>query len=255
MNISVTFQKESGEKLFNQLEKLRFNPKKRFELSRKAAREVRKFTTERARKQQNLDGSAFAPRSEKGRKYRRNKLGQWRKKRRMLENIGKSGNMAVYRLGEAVALGWRKHGKRHRYDVVAYKHHHGMTSETGVTEESKRGLKKWHQKLKSQRPSRAMARALIKAGYRQPVMGKGKKIRLRRVSQKYIIDTLSFFQVAWLLRMLVRGDVSKESPRKQKPQRWQVNIPARNILGVNKEQSEMLLDNTCKEILKALLQG
>lgn len=250
--MSCRVQLESQKALFNQLEVLKDLPKQRFAIARKIGQEVKKLSGGRARKQASLDGGAFTPRSSRRTRYRRQDDGSWRKKRRMLENLGKAQNMAVYRQGEAVAVGWTKSGKRMRFDGVAYTHHHGTKQQLGVTPEMKSCVKKWHVKLRNNMATKRMAQALLRNGYRLPVRGEKGKVRLKRVPAKWIQEHMTQIRAAWILRMLVRGDVSKSNPKAEKPQTWDCVLPARPFLGVTDSESQTLLELLHKKILAEL---
>ncbi len=244
--------RETQAALFRQLETLKIKPEKRFRLARDAAREVKKYSAARARKQQSLEGGAFAPRSTKRTRYKKDDKGKWRKKRRMLENLGKTGNMGEYRDGDTVSVTWKKKGKKRLFSEVAWKHQHGMTQQLGVTPEMQKGLEKWHRALRVRMATRKMAQALIRNGYKRPVQGKKGKVRLKRVSAKWIQEHMKQMQAAWILRMLVREDVSKDAPNAQKPQQWECTLPARPFLGVTDGESEQLLSRVSQNIIREL---
>lgn len=254
MSVTMTcsVQRETQAALMRQLDVLRHLPKQKFAIARKAAGEVKKFSSGRVREQQALSGAGFTPRSSKRTRYRKNDDGSWRKKRRMLENLGKAQNMAVYRDGEAVAVGWQKSGKRNRFDVVAYKHQHGKDDQLGVTPGMKAGLNKWHVRQRHNKATRRMAQALLRNGYRLPVRGENGKVRLKRVPAKWIMEHMTQIRAAWVLRMLVRADVSKNSPKKEKPQTWDVHLPARPFLGVSDQESQALLASMSQQILREI---
>ncbi len=241
--LHVTIQKDTEQALLHQLEQLRLTPKRRFELARSAANEVKKFSGARARKQESLAGGRMEPRSTKRSRYRKADDGQWRQKRKMFKGLGAAGNMATYRDGEMVVASWKKGSGAHGWANIAWGHYYGM--EITITRDD---VKKGAANRKQDRPAtRRMAAALLRHGYRQPYRGKGGKIRLRRVSNSQIRKCMKQKQAAWLLRLLVRGDA--DSP---KASSWVVRIPARPFLGVNGEQSKQLLDRMAKKIVAEL---
>ena len=249
--IYVRVNQQAQETLFRQLEALKMKPEKRFRLAREAAREVKKYSSRRVARQQSLEGASFAPRSTKRTRYRQDDKGNWRKKRRLLENLGKAKNMGEYRDGEAVIVAWKKKGRTALYSTIAWKHQHGMKQQLGVTPEMKATIKKWHTKLRARKATKKMAQALIRNGYKQAVRSKG-KVRLKRVPAKWIQENMGQMQAAWLLRMLVRKDVSRANPHKQKPQTWECKLPARPFLGVTANESSTLLSQVSQKIVREI---
>jgi hypothetical protein len=247
--IHVENNKWAQDELFRQLEKLKFDPPRRFRLARKLAREVKKYSGHRADRQQSLAGGSFAPRSNRRSRWRKNSKDQWRKKRKMLLSLGKVKNMAEYRDGEAVVVSWKKKGATGGWAGIAYGHQHGLTQEHKQTSGQRAAVYKWHVKLRGKPASRKMAEALIRNGYRLPVKGKGGKIKLRKVNAGYIRKNMSQLRAAWILRLLVRQDVSKASPRNPKPQQWKIKLPARSFLGAIPAETEKLLNLLGQQIL------
>lgn len=145
-----------------------------------------------------------------------------------------------------------KKGKTAWFSEVAWKHQHGISQQLGVTAEMKKGLTKWHIKLRGRRATRKMAQALLRNGYKFPVRGRHGKVRLRRVSARWIMEHMSQMQAAWILRMLVRQDVSKSSPAKEKAQTWEVKLPARPFLGVQEDESTKLLSIVSQKITREM---
>ena len=251
ITVHVQVNEQARKKLFRQLEALRPQPEKRFRLAREAAREVKKYSARRVSKQQSLEGGGFAPRSKRTR-WQQNDRGQWRKKRRMLAVIGMAKNMGEYREGDSVQVTWKQKGKTHWFSEVAWKHQHGMSQQLGVTPEMKKGLAKWHVMLRRRRATRKMAQALLRNGYKFPARGRHGKVRLRRVSAKWIMENMSQMQAAWILRLLVREDVSGSQPKKQKAQTWEVRLPARPFLGVTEDESASLLSVVSQKIVRQM---
>lgn len=249
--VHMRVNRQAQQALFRQLDALRLQPEKRFRLAREAAREVKKYSARRVSKQQSLEGGGFAPRSSRTR-WQQNARGQWRKKRRLLATIGMAKNMGEYRQGDAVQVTWKKRGKTHWFSEVAWKHQHGMTQQLGVTPEMKKGLAKWHAMLRGRRATRKMAQALLRNGYKFPARGRHSRVRLRRVSARWIMDHMSQMQAAWILRLLVREDVSGRQPKKQKPQTWEVRLPARPFLGVFEDEGAQLLTLVSQKIVRRI---
>jgi len=243
--VDISLQLATRDRLYEQLEQLRFNPRRRFELAREMGREVRKFSARRARKQEHLEGGAMAPRSAKRSRYRRSKDGNWRKKRRMFQALGKAGNMSTYRQDDHVVVSWKKKGRTGGWANIAYGHFRGMDITV------KRGASNMGDAPRNRKDgepaTKRMADALLRHGYRQPVRGRDGKVRLRRVSSMHIRKTMKQKQAAWLLRMLVHG--SATAPKKTS---WTVHIPARPFLGVNAGESEALLGMLATKVMAEL---
>ena len=239
----VTVQKNTEEALLRQLEQLRLTPRRRFELAREAANEVKKFSGARARKQESLTGGRMEPRSTKRSRYRKSKDDKWKQKRKMFTALGRAGNMATYRDGEMVVTSWKKGTAAHGWANLAWGHHYGM--EIPITRDD---VKKASANRKQDRPAtRRMADALLRHGYRQPYRAKNGKIKLRRISNAQIRKCMKQKQAAWLLRLLVHGDADRP-----KASSWVVRIPARPFLGVDGEQSKQLLDRMAEKIVAEL---
>lgn len=253
--IHVELQEETKKALFEQLQKLSFNPRRRFELSRKMAGEVKKFSAARARKQESLEGGKMEPRSTRRSRYRKSKDGNWRRKRRMFTALGKAGNMATYRDGEAVVVSWKKQGQTGGWANIAAGHFHGMDIpiSRGIAQDSSAvaktlGIKGKARNKKADRPAtKRMADALLRHGYRQPIRAKNGKVKLRRVSSKHIQRVMNQRQAGLILRLLVHGDADK--PKKTS---WTVHIPARPFLGVDSQQSKDLLTGLAQTVLTEL---
>ena len=89
--------------------------------------------------------------------------------------------------------------------------------------------------------SRKQAKALLKAGFRVSTgesfksgANKG-KAKMKKPSQKYIVDNMTMGQAALVIRKLNKV----ENP----PKRWTVKIPARPFLGVPGADASELLSN------------
>ncbi len=253
--VDISLQLATRDRLYEQLEQLRFNPRRRFELAREMGREVRKFSARRARKQEHLEGGAMAPRSAKRSRYRRSKDGNWRKKRRMFESLGKAGNMSTYRQDDHVVVSWKKKGKTAGWANVANAHFRGMdiAIDRGAAQlaaqvaEALGFPKQRHNRKDGEPATKRMADALLRHGYRQPVRGRDGKVRLRRISSMRIRKIMKQKQAAWLLRLLVHG-----SSTASKKTRWTVHIPARPFLGVNAGESEALLGMLATKVMAEL---
>lgn len=253
----------SRQMLFDELESLRLPPERRFRLARELAREVKKYSAARVRAQQSLDGGPFAPRSTRRNRWRKDEKNIWRKKRKMLMSLGKAKNMAEYRDGQATVVSWKKKSNKAKkkrkgpvpdehWANIAFAHQRGMSFKCRVNEAMQEGLRKWHISLRKKQATPKMAEALLRNGYRLPVKKKGGKIGLRRVNARYIRNHMKQMQAAWILRLLVRQDVSRESPKKPKAQSWEITLPARPFLGVTEKNAGQLRELLAQKLLNGL---
>lgn len=242
--IHITMQKEQGERLFKLFELMSLKPKRRFELQRQAAQEVRKYSTERVNRQETLSGAPMPKRSAKARKSQH--------RRKLLQILGRVSSMATYREGEGTVVSWKRSGENGHFANVAWPHQHGHEGTFQVNEKMLAALSKWHYRQSYRPLTPKMAQALLRNGYKKPVKTKGGKVKLRRTSAIKLRKNMTQLQGGWLLRMLAVGDVSKKDPKKAKQQSWPYKIPARAFLGVTPTEASAIFNKFAEIILREL---
>lgn len=256
-------------KLIRQLKALNFDRPFRFKVQRVLAGEVKKRSAKRVTEQKSLAGGGFKPRSTRRAGYKLDKeTDTWRKKRKLLVTLGKAKYLATYRGKKKTAdeddtiVSWSKKlsakgtGKKNKdktfsvrsWAGIAWGHHHGMTTRH-TARDNKKQIAKWHAKMRNQKATLRQAKALIRKGYKKPVKVKGGKIGLKRVSAKEICETMSSMQASWILRLLVKGDVSKDSPKAKGKQSWIIKVPARPFLGATEKDAGDLLNKLSQMVL------
>jgi phage virion morphogenesis protein len=188
---------------------------KRRRLLNTTAKRLRTKNRKRMRQQRNLDGTAYAPR-------------QGGKKTKMMRGLAK--DLRVTRLSsEEAVLGW-KNGFASR---IAREHQDGMR-ET-MTAARLRRLGKTPDYAGA--ASRAQAKALIKAGYQIRV-----NKRWKRPPLSWIVSNLSHGQAGLILRKL--EDTKTKSS-------WQIDLPARSVLGAEAQDVRDVLHTVLQQTLNA----
>lgn len=209
--------------LDNQLAQLRGNIKAYQKLARKAGAEVRKRSRARIRSQQNLKGTPFAK--------RRNE----RNRRKMLLGLGKSLDIISQAgQGGGVVLSWRNP----LVARIATRHQHGIGEGWNPARAAKAyGVPNYNAPCTANQ-----ARALVKAGYRHPVMVGGKARRTKKISAKGLQDSLTLGQAGLALRLLATGTTKGR-------QSWRDTPPARVFLGVTPKDAAEISNQMGQAIL------
>ena len=118
--------------------------------------------------------------------------------------------------------------------AIAFKHQYGSVELFNVSHYKKSSSKK-----RDQPATRRQAKALLKAGYKVRIKGRGYK----RPSQRWIMENMTIARAGLILR-LIRGT----------KQQWTITIPARSFLGVTEaelaEITQQVIDDEQKRINK-----
>ncbi len=210
-------------KLKRQLHILALPPREQTRFVNGVAREIIKDSRKNIRQQRTVSGSAMEPR----------KNG----KRKMLRKMGKG--LIAKRTGRfRREVAW----KNGRKSQIAYRHQHGVTQKITANQQNK-SLKS---RERNERPaSRTIAKQLKAEGYKLPVKGKRGKIRLKRVSIKWIMQNMTNARAAMLIHIL-RGD---PSPR---PRSWEIEIPERPFLGVTPDKADQFIVDLAQQTLSQI---
>ncbi len=192
------------------LDLLKLSPAKRRRLLNNVAKRVRTRNRKRISEQRNVDGSAFEARKAGG-------------KRKMLRGLGKTLQVVSLSADEAV-LGW---GNR-LVARIAGDHQHGRPETMSAARMRRLGKTPDY----NAPATKQQARALLKEGYR---IRNGK--RWKRPSQGWIQANLTSGRAGLILAKLA-GDTKKP--------RWQIELPARSVLGADTQD--------VREITKTVLQ-
>lgn len=197
------------------LQLLALPPTKRRRVLSKASDRLAVHNRQRIRTERNLDGSAFAPRKGGG-------------KRKLLRGLGKALTRVSTTATEAV-LGW----KRRSMSRIASEHQ-SAHSQTMTAARMRRMGKSQDYAAPA---SRQQARSLIKAGYR---IRNGK--RWRRPSQSWIVQHLTYGQAGLIVAQLAGV---------RKKQRWNIELPARHVLGADTHAARDMLSTVLQQTLNA----
>lgn len=193
-------------------------------------REVVKNTRGRIMRQKKLGGGSFAPSADG-------------KNRKLLKNMGKG--LRYYPTPNGVKVTW-PNGLQAK---IARGHHEGFTEHYTASRAAKEGKRRGEPDYDA--PATAdQADALIEESYRR-YSGKYKggknkgKARTQRVSKKWIRENMTVGQAGLILRDM-RDKESKKS--------WDLKVPARPALGMEKSKADQLLEklaNETRERMKA----
>ena len=210
-------------KLKKQLAILALPPRERTRYVNSVAREIIKESRRNIRQQRTVSGSGMEPR----------KNG----KRKLLRKMGK-GLIAKKNGKFRRDITW-KNGRKAQ---IAYRHQHGVTQKITANQQNK-SLKS---RERNERPaSRSIAKQLKAEGYKLPVKGKRGKIRLKRVSIKWIMQNMTNARAAMLIHIL-RGD---PSPR---PRSWKIDIPERPFLGVTPDKADQFIVDLAQQTISQI---
>lgn len=191
--------------------------KERRRLVKGIATQVRTDARQNIRQQKTISGSPMAPRK------------QTRNKRKLLRRMGKG--MVVFNRGNDRAIvTWKKTVAGR----IAKRQQEGNTQRMTAVAAARRGRKPDYDAP----ASRDMARSLMQEGYRQPVKGKNGRVRLKKVSQRWIMDNLTQGQAGLVLKEM-RGTGGKRS--------WLIRTPARAFLGATEQDARRMLEAMARQ--------
>lgn len=188
---------------------------KRRRLLNNVSKRIRTQNRKRIRTQRNVDGSAYEGRKAGG-------------KRKMLSGLGKTLQVVSLSPDEAV-LGW---GNR-LVARIAADHQYGRTETMSAARMRRLGKTPDY----NAPASTQQARALLKAGYQ---IRNGK--RWKRPSQGWVQENLTSGRAGLILAKL-------EGNRKK--QRWQIELPARQVLGADAEDVREITRTVLQQTLNA----
>jgi len=194
---------------------LELPPAKRRRLLNNASKRLRTRNRKRLGAQQNVDGTAFAPRKDGS-------------KRKMMRGLAKSLQVVTLSPTEAV-LGW----KNRLMGSIAADHQHGRPEQMSAARMRRLELTPDYDAP----ASRFQARALLKAGYR---IRNGK--RWKRPPIAWIQSNLSAGRAGLILAKLL------DEPKKQ---RWQIELPARAVLGADAQDVRDIVRTVLQQTLNA----
>jgi len=198
--------------LRQQVQALRLPPAKRKRLNRRLAREVVKLSRQRIRSQTGLDGGRWT--------------GRKNGKRKMLTRIMRGKNVKVLADARSGRISW----PNRLMGQIARRHQEGIAE----TMTARRAARQAGTPNYDGPPSREMAKALVRAGFRiRAGKTKGGRVRTRRASQRWIMDNMTLGQAGLVLRKL------SDQPSRQQ---WTIPIPERSFLGVGVNDKRRLAE-------------
>ncbi len=206
-----------------QLALLALPPQLRRRLLNQVTKRVRTMSRKRQRAQQNVDGSAFAPRQ-----------GESKGKKKMEAGLAKL--MVVTRLtADEAELGWKNALTR----WVAAQQHNGVSERRTAAQ-----MRRWNKTPPGLAATEKQAKRLRRLGFR--VRQAGKK-SLTRPSVAWIQEHVNYAKAGLLIRIL--DDQRSESSGAQS---WEITLPKRQFIGVNSDRDTNLLIN---QVLQQILNS
>jgi len=204
-----------------QLALLAMPPQLRRRLLNQVTKRVRTMSRKRQRAQQNLDGSAFAPRQ-----------GDGKGKKKMEAGLAKL--MVVTRLtADEAELGWKNALTR----WVAAQQHNGVSERRTAAQ-----MRRWNKTPPGLAASEKQAKRLRRLGFR--VRQAGKK-SLTRPSVAWIQEHVNYAKAGLLIRIL--DDQRSESSGAQS---WEITLPKRQFIGAETErETNLLINQVMQQIL------
>jgi len=205
-----------------QLDLRGLTPQKRRRLLNNVAKRVRTLSRKRIGQQQNLDGSAFAPRkdAEKG-------------KKKMETGLGKLLQVTRVRSDEAV-LGWRNNLTR----WVAGQQHHGVTERRTAAQ-----MRAMNTVAPGTAATPKQAKRLRRLDFKVRMPGKKK---LSKPSTAWIVANVSYAKAGLLIRILDNG--GKDSPGAKS---WDITLPKRQFLGASNDETRQLVSLVLQQTLNS----
>ncbi|EKT4494015.1 phage virion morphogenesis protein [Pseudomonas putida] len=206
-----------------QLDLLALPPNLRRRLLNNVGKRVRSMSRQRIRAQQNLDGSAFAPRRDPD-----------AGKKKMEAGLGKLLQVTRVSPDEAV-LGWRNN----LTSWVASQQHNGASERRTAQQ-----MRRWNPVDDGAKCTEKQAKRLRRLGFR--VRQAGKK-RLTRPAVSWILANVSYMQAGVLIRVL-----DEERGESTGAQSWEINLPKRQFLGASsEEETRELLNHVFNQIINS----
>jgi hypothetical protein len=204
-----------------QLALLALPPQLRRRLLNQVTKRVRTMSRKRQRAQQNLDGSAFAPRQ-----------GEGKGKKKMEAGLAKL--MVVTRLtAKEAELGWKNALTR----WVAAQQHNGFSERRTAAQ-----MRRWNKTPPGLAATEKQAKRLRRLGFR--VRQAGKK-SLTRPSVAWIQEHVNYAKAGLLIRIL--DDQRSESSGAQS---WEITLPKRQFIGAETERdTDLLISQVLQQIL------
>ncbi|MEN5045117.1 virion morphogenesis protein [Pseudomonas koreensis] len=204
-----------------QLALLSLPPQLRRRLLNQVTKRVRTMSRKRQRAQQNLDGSAFAPRQ-----------GEGKGKKKMEAGLAKL--MVVTRLtADEAELGWKNALTR----WVAAQQHHGVSERRTAAQ-----MRRWNKTPPGLAATEKQAKRLRRLGFR--VRQAGKK-SLTKPSVAWIQEHVNYAKAGLLIRIL--DDQRSESSGAQS---WEITLPKRQFIGAETERdTDLLISQVLQQIL------
>ena len=206
-----------------QLALLQLTPQLRRRLLNNVSKRVRTMSRQRIRSQQNLDGTAFAPRKSP-------QPGQ----KKMEAGLGKLLQVTSLTPDQAT-LGWKNGLTR----WIAAQQHNG-SSERRTAQQ----MRRWNRVPQGAVSTPKQAKRLRRLGFR--VRQAGKK-RLSRPSVAWILEHVSYMQAGVLIRVL-----DEERGEPTGADSWDIKLPKRQFLGANSNRDTSELVN---QVLKQILNS
>lgn len=204
-----------------QLALLALPPQLRRRLLNQVTKRVRTMSRKRQRAQQNLDGSAFAPRQ-----------GEGKGKKKMEAGLAKL--LVVTRVSaDEAELGWKNALTR----WVAAQQHHGVSERRTAAQ-----MRRWNKTAPGLAATDKQAKRLRRLGFR--VRQAGKKT-LTRPSVAWIQEHVNYAKAGLLIRIL--DDQRSESSGAQS---WEITLPKRQFIGAETERdTDLLISQVLQQIL------
>ncbi len=194
---------------------------KRKRLLNNVSKRVRSLSRKRIRDQENLDGSAFAPRKDTS-----------KSKKRMEAGLGKL--LDVTRLtGEEAELGWRNALTR----WVAAQQHHGVSERRTAAQ-----MREWSKVPPGTAATEKQAKRLRQLSFKVRMPGKK---TATRPSVDWIKQHLTYPRAGLLIRLL---DPAQTSTGQQS---WEIKLPARQFLGASDSETRQLVQTVLQQILQS----
>lgn len=206
----------------DQLALLDIPPKLRRRLLNNVAKRVRSLSRQRVRKQEDIDGSAFAPRKTKvkGKKKMESGLAK------LLEVTNLSADQAV--------LGWRNGLTR----WIAAQQHNGSTERRTAAQ-----MRRWSSVPSGIAASEKQAKRLRRLGFKARTEGKR---GLSRPSIAWIQGHISYAQAGLIIRILTDGNTESSGAKS-----WDITVPKRAFLGASEQETRLLVSQVLNQILNS----
>lgn len=220
--LSIDTDKKARLRLNDQLEILCLPTAQRRMLLRDIAKQTRADAQKNIREQQTVSGQPMAPRANKT-------------KRKMFRKLAK-GMVTKVPTDHTAVVTWKNAGQA----KVADRHHRGIPEHFTA----KKAAKTYGVPDYSKPATVTQAKALNQEGYRRPVArkrGKGGAI-LKKVPVKWIMDNMTLGQAGLILRLM-------RTKKRRGKQQWDINLPARPILGAAPADAESYLATMAQEAL------